>query len=336
VIYAERFGVIEAAKEKGILAISNMSDQSALGPDTVITGPVWTCGDGQVTWSSLVKAGVCHGPGFRRLFLHVQGRALYLAPYNKFEGKAARRGQGPGGKAQAEILAGTFRVWTSTSRSPSPVKWRAPTAGNARHRQALRDVQANDGVDLTLKCARSWACAGARTGPGKTTLMNISSGSTPRMPVGSPSTAGPCAFQSSADALAHGGRDGAPALPSGAPSHVLENLMVGQSGPRAAAGPRLRAHVHVRYRSGVSACQLPPDARVADLTIGEQQRLEIMKALYPRGAHPDPRRGPRPAPDPAGGRRPVRRPADDGRAADGGDLHQPQAARDPWPSPPGS
>jgi basic membrane lipoprotein Med (substrate-binding protein (PBP1-ABC) superfamily) len=28
----ERFGVIEAAQEKGILAISNMSDQSALAP----------------------------------------------------------------------------------------------------------------------------------------------------------------------------------------------------------------------------------------------------------------------------------------------------------------
>jgi hypothetical protein len=41
VIYAERFGVIEAAVEKGVLAISNMSDQSSLGPDTVITGPVW-------------------------------------------------------------------------------------------------------------------------------------------------------------------------------------------------------------------------------------------------------------------------------------------------------
>ncbi|TIM93482.1 MAG: BMP family ABC transporter substrate-binding protein, partial [Mesorhizobium sp.] len=41
VIYAERFGVIEAAVEKKIYAISNMSDQSSLGPDTVITGPVW-------------------------------------------------------------------------------------------------------------------------------------------------------------------------------------------------------------------------------------------------------------------------------------------------------
>ena len=44
VIYAERFGVIEAAQEKGALAISNMSDQSQLGPDTVITGPSGTCG----------------------------------------------------------------------------------------------------------------------------------------------------------------------------------------------------------------------------------------------------------------------------------------------------
>src|SRR4029079_18337828 len=39
VIYAERFGVIEAAKEKGILAISNMSDQAERGPDTVHTTP---------------------------------------------------------------------------------------------------------------------------------------------------------------------------------------------------------------------------------------------------------------------------------------------------------
>ena len=40
-IYAERFGVFEAAKEKGILAFGNMSDQNALAPTVVITGPVW-------------------------------------------------------------------------------------------------------------------------------------------------------------------------------------------------------------------------------------------------------------------------------------------------------
>ena len=40
-VYAERFGVFEACKEKGVLAFGNMSDQNALAPDVVITGPVW-------------------------------------------------------------------------------------------------------------------------------------------------------------------------------------------------------------------------------------------------------------------------------------------------------
>jgi basic membrane lipoprotein Med (substrate-binding protein (PBP1-ABC) superfamily) len=41
VLYAERFGVIEAAQEKKLLAFGNMSDQNALAPETVVTGPVW-------------------------------------------------------------------------------------------------------------------------------------------------------------------------------------------------------------------------------------------------------------------------------------------------------
>lgn len=41
VIYAERAGVIEAAAEKGILAIGNMSDQSSIAPDTVVTSVMW-------------------------------------------------------------------------------------------------------------------------------------------------------------------------------------------------------------------------------------------------------------------------------------------------------
>lgn len=40
-IFAERFGVFEAAREKKILAFGNMVDQNALAPDVVITGPVW-------------------------------------------------------------------------------------------------------------------------------------------------------------------------------------------------------------------------------------------------------------------------------------------------------
>lgn len=41
VFFAERFGVIEAAAEKGLCAFGNMSDQTALAPDYVVSGPVW-------------------------------------------------------------------------------------------------------------------------------------------------------------------------------------------------------------------------------------------------------------------------------------------------------
>jgi basic membrane protein A len=41
VLYAERAGVIEAAVQEGVLAIGNMSDQSAEGPDSVVTSVTW-------------------------------------------------------------------------------------------------------------------------------------------------------------------------------------------------------------------------------------------------------------------------------------------------------
>jgi basic membrane lipoprotein Med (substrate-binding protein (PBP1-ABC) superfamily) len=41
VLYAERFGVIEVAKEKGLYAFGNMSDQISIAPENVLTGPVW-------------------------------------------------------------------------------------------------------------------------------------------------------------------------------------------------------------------------------------------------------------------------------------------------------
>lgn len=41
VLFAERFGVIEAAAEHGFYAFGNMSDQKDLAPENVVSGPVW-------------------------------------------------------------------------------------------------------------------------------------------------------------------------------------------------------------------------------------------------------------------------------------------------------
>jgi basic membrane protein A len=109
VIYAERFGVIEAAKEKGILAISNMSDQSSLAPDTVITGPVWDMWPTVSYMVNLVKAGVFTAQDFGGFSFMSKGGS-YLAPYHKFETKLPADVKELVAKRKAEILAGTFRV----------------------------------------------------------------------------------------------------------------------------------------------------------------------------------------------------------------------------------
>jgi basic membrane protein A and related proteins len=109
VIYAERFGVIEAAQEKGALAISNMSDQSTLGPDTVITGPVWDMWPTVKQVITLVKAGAFTAQDFGGFSFMGKGGS-YLAPYGKFEQKLPKEVRDMVAKRQQEILDGTFRV----------------------------------------------------------------------------------------------------------------------------------------------------------------------------------------------------------------------------------
>jgi basic membrane lipoprotein Med (substrate-binding protein (PBP1-ABC) superfamily) len=108
-IYAERFGVFEAAKENGILAFGNMSDQNELAPDTVITGPVW---DMYPTIEYLVKsvqAGAFVAQDLKDFSMMAKGGAR-LAPYHGFETALPAEVRQTVAKLQEQILAGTFRV----------------------------------------------------------------------------------------------------------------------------------------------------------------------------------------------------------------------------------
>ena len=109
VIYAERFGVVEAAVEKGVLAISNMSDQSSLGPGTVITGPVRNMWPTVKQAISLVTAGVYTAQDFGG-FSYMSKGGSYLAPYHKWESKLPANVKDMIQKRTQEILDGTFRV----------------------------------------------------------------------------------------------------------------------------------------------------------------------------------------------------------------------------------
>ena len=72
--------------------------------------------------------------------------------------------------------------------------------------------------------------------------------------------------------------------------------------------------------------EIDPDAKVGRLSVGWQQRVEILKALYRERADPRPRRADR-RPDAAGDRGDLRRPAAARRRGPQHHLHQPQAVR---------
>ena len=142
-------------------------------------------------------------------------------------------------------------------------------------------VTANDDVSLTLYPGDILGLLG-ENGAGKTTLMNVLFGVYTADAGLIRINGQPVRIRSSADALRHG---------VGmvhqhfhlVPCHtVLENLMVGQKGRGGRLDRKtvLDALEEIKRRFGLF---VEPHALVSDLTIGEQQRLEIIKALI-RGA----------------------------------------------------
>jgi basic membrane lipoprotein Med (substrate-binding protein (PBP1-ABC) superfamily) len=109
VIYAERFGVIEAAAEKKIYAISNMSDQSSLAPETVITGPVWDMYPTVSHAIKLVTAGVFAAQDYGDFSRMAKGGST-LAPYGAFADKLPFEVKELVQRKKDEIIEGTFRV----------------------------------------------------------------------------------------------------------------------------------------------------------------------------------------------------------------------------------
>lgn len=109
VLFAERFGVIEAAQEKGLLAFGNMSDQNSLAPETVITGPVWNM-DPTVQYIVKQVAGGTYTAQDLKDFSMMAKGGSSLAPLYSFETSLPADVVELVKQREGEIMSGMFRV----------------------------------------------------------------------------------------------------------------------------------------------------------------------------------------------------------------------------------
>ncbi len=142
-------------------------------------------------------------------------------------------------------------------------------------------VLANDAVDFTLCKGEIHALLG-ENGAGKSTLMNILTGLY-RPNAGVILVDGhPVSFRSPRDAIAHGigmVHQHFMLVPT---QTVAENVLLGLPQPRFF----LRLHDYERAISDLGeryGLQVDPQSKIWQLSVGEQQRVEILKMLY-RGA----------------------------------------------------
>ncbi|MBA3851130.1 MAG: BMP family protein [Chloroflexi bacterium] len=121
VLYAERFGVIEAASENGLLAIGNMSDQQELAPDNVVTSVTWNMTPTVEYVIDQVQAGAYTAQDLKDFSMVAKGGAA-LAPINaEVEGGIPDELMQQVQDKQAAITDGTFRVDITESAPPGSV-----------------------------------------------------------------------------------------------------------------------------------------------------------------------------------------------------------------------
>jgi len=143
-------------------------------------------------------------------------------------------------------------------------------------------VVANEGIDLTVSPGEIHALLG-ENGAGKSTLVNVLYGLY-RPDEGEVVIDGnPVHFSGPGDAIAAGIGMVHQHFMLVEPFTVLENVVLGVEGGFRLGGGLARARAELERLGREYHLEVDPDARVADLGVGQRQRVEILKALY-RGA----------------------------------------------------
>ena len=108
-LYAERFGVSDAAKEKGVLAIGNVIDTQADYPDTVVASALWQFEPSLDKAIAEVKAGTFKAEDYG-LYSFMRAGGCSLAPLGTFDGKITAEVKAKVAEKEKAIKDGSFTV----------------------------------------------------------------------------------------------------------------------------------------------------------------------------------------------------------------------------------
>jgi len=126
VVYAERFGVIEAAASKKVYVFGNMSDQNNLAPDWVISGPVWNMGPTVEYLLKQVAAGSYTSQDLKDFSGMAKGGSM-LAPFHDLDKKLPPALLEAVTKRQDDLQKGKFRVEIN-EKAPDNITIATPAA----------------------------------------------------------------------------------------------------------------------------------------------------------------------------------------------------------------
>jgi basic membrane lipoprotein Med (substrate-binding protein (PBP1-ABC) superfamily) len=109
VMYAERFGVSDAAKERKILSIGNVIDTQADYPETVVASALWHFEPTLDNAIKRVKEGVFKAENYG-IYSFMKEGGCSIAPLGTFEGKVPAEAMAKVAEKEAAIKAGKFIV----------------------------------------------------------------------------------------------------------------------------------------------------------------------------------------------------------------------------------
>ena len=111
VLFAERAGVVDAAREQGIIAFGNVNDmnQEEDGKDVVVTSALWDMNAAIANAIALTKEGNFAADNYKDWTMMAKGGAS-LAPYYEFEDKIPADAKAKVEEVKAQILDGSYTV----------------------------------------------------------------------------------------------------------------------------------------------------------------------------------------------------------------------------------